>query len=242
MAGKDVNVKDELIEDEIIYDEDIQPGKPRAAFSFEDFFQKNRNMILGVLGVIVVAAVGIFIYNNNLKSKDKEAQEAIVQAIRYFEADSMNLAINGDGVNPGFEGIIEDYGGTETGNLAQFYLGLAYLQQDNIESAIEHLEKYNTSDNIASSVALSALASAYQEQGEFKKAGSLFEEAASTPERNSKTSPYYLNRAGINYELAGNNDKALSLYREIKKKYPTSQEGQSIDLRIAKLAEEDENF
>jgi hypothetical protein len=53
------------------------------------------------------------------------------QAVRYFESDSLNLALNGDGNNLGFLQIVEDYSGTKAGNLANYYAGVIYLKQGN---------------------------------------------------------------------------------------------------------------
>ena len=59
-------------------------------------------------------------------------------AIRsYYEKDSFNLAINGDGTNPGFLDIIEDYSATPAGNLANYYVGVSYLHLGQYEDALE---------------------------------------------------------------------------------------------------------
>lgn len=242
MAVKDVNTKaNALAEDEIIYEEDLRAQKPKG-ISLDDFIQKYKNIILGVLAVIVVGSVGYFFYRSQLSKKNVEAMDVISPAIAYFESDSLNLAITGDGVNPGFESIAEDYSGTATGNLARFYLGVAYLQTGKPTEAIEQLEKFNIQDNIASAAALGALGSAYEETGEYEKAASSFEEASGIPEKNIQTTPFFLNQAARNYETAGKNEKALKLYQEIKRKYPLSEEGQGVDKYIAKLSPEDENL
>jgi len=49
-------------------------------------------------------------------------------AEQYFEKDSLKLAMNGDGTNPGFIQIIDEYGSTKSGNLARYYLGICYLK------------------------------------------------------------------------------------------------------------------
>jgi len=40
--------------------------------------------------------------------QEAQAQKDMFQAIRYFESDSLNLAVNGDGNNLGFLQIIDD--------------------------------------------------------------------------------------------------------------------------------------
>ena len=244
MAVKDVNTKGKaLAEDEIIFEEDLRAQKPKG-MNLDEFFQKYKNIVLGVLAVIVVGSVGYFFYSSQLDKKNTEALDVIGPAIKYFEGDSIQLAISGDGVNPGFETIVDEYSGTKTGNLACFYLGLSYLQMKPSKpaEAIEQLEKFKTKDDLVSAAVLAALASAYEETGEYEKAANSFVEAAGIPERNTQTSPFFLKQAARNYETADKNDKALKIYQEIKRKYPLSEEGQDIDRFIAKLSPVDENF
>ncbi len=42
------------------------------------------------------------------------------KAEEYYRMDSLNLALNGDGQNLGFLKVIDRYGGTDAGNLADF--------------------------------------------------------------------------------------------------------------------------
>ncbi|MDZ7774475.1 MAG: hypothetical protein U5L09_02100 [Bacteroidales bacterium] len=58
----------------------------------------------------------------------KEATSQIFVAERYFEQDSLQLALNGDGQYPGFVEIADEYGMTKTGNLAHYYAGVSYLK------------------------------------------------------------------------------------------------------------------
>ena len=244
MAVKDVNTKGKaLAEDEIIFEEDLRAQKPKG-LTLDEFFQKYKNIVLGVLAVVVVGTVGYFFYNSQQEKKNVEAMDIMIPAIRYFESDSINLAVTGDGVNPGFETMVDDYSGTKSGNLARFYLGICYMQMSPSKpaEAIEQLEKYNTSADLASAVVLGALGSAYEETGEYEKAGRAFEEAAAVPEKNTQTSPYFLKQAARNYESADKKDKALKMYQEIKHKYPASEEGQDIERYIARLSDVDDDI
>ena len=103
----------------------------------EDFVQRNRNLVLGVLIAIIVGVGGYLGYRYYLQGQNEIAQKDMFQAIFYFEQDSLDKALNGDGLNFGMLQIIEDYGSTKAGNLARFYAGASYLKKGEFEAAIE---------------------------------------------------------------------------------------------------------
>ena len=114
-------------------------------------------------------------------------------SVNYFEKDSFNLALSGDGQYSGFLDIIDDYGNTKTGNLANYYAGACYLNLGDNDNAIKFLSKFDANDEIVSSVALGSLGDAYMNIGETDKAISSWKKAANNSE-NSFTSPLYLLR------------------------------------------------
>ena len=75
----------------------------------------------------------------------------------------MNKAIKGDGVNLGFEQVIEEYGFTKSANLAHYYLGVSYLKQGKFEDAIAQLEDFDSSDEILGPIAIGAIGDAQME-------------------------------------------------------------------------------
>src|SRR5882672_59234 len=102
----------------------------------EHWVEGNPKIVFGVLGAIVLVIGGYFGYRHWMGSQDEKAQNDMFQAIRYFEADSLNLALNGDGNNLGFLQIIDDYGMTKAGKLANFYVGAIYMKQGKFKPAI----------------------------------------------------------------------------------------------------------
>ena len=111
----------------------------------EEFFEKNQKVIgIAMLAIIVVVG-GIFLMRYMKTNKNADAQADIFQAQYYFEQDSLDLALNGDGRSLGFVNIIEIYSNTEAANLSNFYAGAIYLKQRDYASAVSHLEKFTTS-------------------------------------------------------------------------------------------------
>ena len=64
---------------------------------FEHFLEKNKKPVFAlVIGVLLLAG-GFFGYKWWLGTEDEEAQKQLFSAVYYFEADSLNKALKGDG-------------------------------------------------------------------------------------------------------------------------------------------------
>ncbi len=241
--GRSTIQDDETIDqDEVIYEEETGSKGGTASTAPKSFVEKYRNLLL-VGGVAVVAIGGYFAYQWSQKDKvNEEAQAAMIPALIYYEQDSMAKAINGDGGNSdGLISIVEDFGSTDAGNLARYFLGTAYLKTANLEDGIATLEDYKKGNSMVSAAAYGALGYAYEQKGEFDEAAKNYEEAAHSPEDNMYSTPFYLMHAARNLESANKAEEALKLYQEIKQKYPQSDQGRdgSVDRYIAKLSPED---
>ncbi len=200
----------------------------------EHWVEKNPKLLIGVVGAIVLAVGGFFGYRYWIGNQDAQAQKEMFQAVRYFEADSLNLALNGDGNNLGFLQIIDDYSLTEAGNLANFYAGAIYLKQGKFPLAIFHLEDYKASDLLVQARAFSLIGDAYMEQKSYEDAAKYYEKAAAY-KANKEFTPVYLMKAGLAYEKLNNTDKAKATYQKIIDKYWESSEFQNAKKFKAKL-------
>lgn len=200
----------------------------------EQFLESNQKLISIIVGAIVVVAVGYLGMNKfYLEPRSKEAQEQIFVAQNYFEKDSFNLALNGDGINPGFLDIIDDFGSTDAGNLSNYYAGIAYLHMGQFENAIDYLKKFKTDDLLLGPISVGAQGDAQLELGKSDKALDLYTEAYKM-NNNELTAPIYMLKAGELLENSNKQAEALKIYEEIKQKFPESNEGKMIDKYIAR--------
>lgn len=200
----------------------------------ESFIENNKKVLSMVLGGIVVVIGLYFAYTQiYLGPKEIEAQSSIFMAEKYFEKDSLDKAINGDGVNYGFIDIIDEYSGTKTANLAHYYLGISYLRTGAYEDAIEQLKAFSSDDIMISSIAIGAIGDAHMELGNVDDAISYYEKAAKNNE-NELTTPMYLFKAGLAYEEKGDYAKAFDKYTTIKKDFSDSSEGRTIEKYLAR--------
>ncbi|NQV02678.1 MAG: tetratricopeptide repeat protein [Bacteroidia bacterium] len=199
----------------------------------EAFIERNQQIILIVVGVLIVIVLGFFGFRKYyLEPKEKEAQGQMFMAEMYFEQDSLSRALNGDGNYLGFLDIIDQYGLTKSANLATYYAGISYLKLGDYEQAIEYLKDFDGDDQVAAPLATGAIGDAYMELDNVEKAIGYYIEAADQS-NNELTAPLFLMKAGMVYEIQGNYRRALEMYKRIKQEYPRSFEGTQIDKFIS---------
>ncbi len=180
----------------------------------ENWIEENPKVIIGIVAAILVIVGGYFGFNYYKNSQDLQAQKEMFQAVRYFEADSLNLAMKGDGNNLGFEQIIDDYGITDAGNLANYYAGVISLKQGKFPLAIHYLEGFKASDILVQARAYSLTGDAYMEQKNYESAASYYEKA-SDYKPNKFYTPNYLMKLALAYEKLNQNEKAIAAYNRI---------------------------
>jgi tetratricopeptide (TPR) repeat protein len=201
----------------------------------EQFIEDNQKKITYVVGAIVVI-VGIYLAFNRfyMQPKENEALSQMFMAENYFEKDSFNLALNGDGNYLGFLDIIDDYGLTKSANRAKYYTGISYLHLGQYEDAIDYLKKFKTDDLLLGPVKTGAIGDAMLELGNTDDALKQYKKAYSETD-NILTTPIYKMKAAKLLESMNKLEEALKLYEEIKKDYPESAEGSTVDRYIARV-------
>src|SRR5690606_31877926 len=112
----------------------------------ETWIERHPKAVIGTLAAIAVLVAGYFGFRYFKDNQNVEAQQEMFQAIYYFEADSLDLALNGDGNNLGFLDIIDEYSITDAATLANFYAGAAFLKQGKFEVARLYLEDFKSDD------------------------------------------------------------------------------------------------
>jgi tetratricopeptide (TPR) repeat protein len=201
----------------------------------EKFINDNKNNIVTVTSIVVGIVVLFFGYKYlYLAPLNQEAKEQMWKAEYYFEIDSFNLAINGDGNYLGFLQIVDNYGSTKSGNLANYYLGISYYKKGDFQAAINYLKEFDADDKIISSVALGAIGDAYTELGNLTEALNYYKTAAKNDD-NKFSAPIFLMKAGFVAEKLGNKEEAIELYKKLQKEYPLSTEARNVEKYLGRL-------
>ena len=201
----------------------------------EQFIENNQKLLTIIVLTLVIVVGGYYAYQKlYLQPLDKEAQKEVFSAQLSFERDEYKLALEGDGLHPGFLDIIDQYGRTKVGKLSYYYAGISYLHLGEFENAIEYLKNFKTKDSELAAVSAGAIGDCYLELGEKEKSLDWYTEAVSY--ENLLTTPFYLLKQGMMFEQNAENDKALKAYQIIKDKYKTSNEARQIDKYITRVA------
>lgn len=184
----------------------------------EQWIEHNPKIVFGVLGALILVVGGYFGWRYYVDSQDEQAQREMFQAVRYFEADSLNLALDGDGNNLGFKQIVEDYGMTPAGNLANFYAGAICLKQGKYPLAIVYLDDFKADDQLVQARAYSLIGDAYMEQKKYEEAATYYDKAANH-KPNKFFTPTYLMKAGLAFEKSNQKEKAIKVYQRVIDEY-----------------------
>jgi tetratricopeptide (TPR) repeat protein len=188
------------------------------------------NTIITVIALVIVAGVGYKLYTG---SQNEKAATAVAFAQRYFESDSANLALNGDGQHAGFLKIMKRYSGTKTANLCHYYAGVCYLKLGDYNNAIKQLKDFDGKGTNIGGAAKGALGDAYMETGKTKDAIKAYESAAE--ENDLVLTPLYLQRAGMAHEMANQPQDAIKAYKRVRDAYPMSPQARDMDKYLARL-------
>ncbi|HTO14755.1 MAG TPA: tetratricopeptide repeat protein [Edaphocola sp.] len=212
-------------------------GADVALLSAETFFLKYKKPIIGAGVAILALVLGLLAYHQFVKlPKEDKADKALAKVQTWFEIDSLNLVINGDGQSLSAPNILKKYSGTDAANLANYYLGISYLRTGDSKNAITYLNKFDGKGTIVSNIAYGALGDAYMDAGNVDKGIESYKKAASD-EKNLSVASLYTFRAGLASERAGKLDDAKKYYKKVKEKFPMSFEASNIDKYLARLGE-----
>lgn len=200
----------------------------------ESWMERHPKSALGILAAVILIVAGYFGYQYYKDNQEREAQREMFQAVFYFEADSLELALNGDGNNLGFLAIIDDYGITDAAKLANYYAGAAFLKQGKFEVARLYLEDFSSNDLLIQARAYSLIGDTYMEEGNFEEAASHYDKAANY-KPNKYFSPGYLMKAALAFEKSNEHEKAIAAYDKIISEYYDTPEFQQARKFKAKL-------
>lgn len=207
-----------------------------ARESAQSWFDQNRQLILTVAGAVVLLIVGFVAYKLLYQQpRETQALSQMYKAEQAFTQDSTTKALtDAGGGYPGFIKIVEDYGSTNAGDVANLYAAQAYMKEGKFEAALDYLGDYSGGGKLGGALRNGMKGDAFSELGDMDKALSAYKKASKSD--NEFFAPYFLLKYGMLSEKQENADDALDAYEQIKKDYPTSIQGQNVDAYIARVS------
>ena len=208
----------------------------------EAWVARNQNYILAAIGAIVAIVLVYLAYMNFVvKPLNEESTNAMAQAQAYFKEgmqdptvqDSLySLALDGDGVTPGFVEIIENYGSSDAAQLATYNAGMIYLQQGDYEQAISYLDDFSSDDPILGALALGGIGDAFAELNQLEDALEYYQKAVSFAD-NDLTTPRFLLKGAQMAMAVSDNSKAAKFLQELKENYASAPEADKVAVLLA---------
>lgn len=166
---------------------------------FIDRNRKTLTIVIG-LGVVIVAVFAAWTYLF-VRPLEEQAKENIWKAQLYYTIDSVDWALNGDGIDPGFFEISEEYGNTRPGMLASYYIGLIYRDQGQYDLAIEYFsESTGLEDEVFGIYSEANIGDCFSELENYEDALSHYNKAISRAKSSNASgslAPMFLYKAGI---------------------------------------------
>ncbi|MBR6946015.1 MAG: tetratricopeptide repeat protein [Prevotella sp.] len=212
----------------------------------EAFLLKYKKAITIAVVALIVIIAGIILYKNYVSEpRQDKASTALAKGQEYFANENYEMALKGDSLGfVGFAKIAKEYSSTAAGNLANLYAGLCQANLGKWEEAVKFLDAYSPEDDsMISPAAVAALGNAYAHVKQLDKAVSNLKKAAKMADSqaadgaNNSLSPTFLIQVAEILESQGKKAEALSIYKDIKKKYVNSPVMQEIDKYIERVTE-----
>jgi TolA-binding protein len=165
---------------------------------------------------------------------NEQAGLALSRVIDSYDKGSYLEAIEGKAGTDviGLKKIVEDYDGTENGEMAKIYLANSYNRLGKFDEAFKYYKSYSGDIPLLKAASLAGQAGYYAYKNEFEKAGDLFRDAAHVNKYNVEN-PDYMLKAAINYINAGQKENAKELLLTIKNDYKTSSASRDADRYLA---------
>jgi len=190
------------------------------------FLDKNKKGISIIGGGIAIITIGLFFYNQFIyKPADLKSQEALWHGeYALLNEQNWSAAISGDSLgNAGLKSVSESYSGYSGGDIAQYELGIAYLNNGKYQEAITALEQVAFEDEMIASITFGAMGDANMELGKITAAAEYYEKAYNNS-KNELTAPIYMLKAAYAKEAEGKFEDAVKIYQELIKDYPLAPE------------------
>lgn len=200
----------------------------KEALSIESFLEKNAKTLSFGFGVLIVAVLGWFGYQQFIVApKNEEATKSYLAAQKNLADGKEDLALGGKSVaNPGFIGTYDEYSGTKAGKLSAYNAGLIEFKKGNYQKAYDLLDKFSSDNKVLVALKFGAMADCLSNLNKADDALALADKASSASD-DAYTSYYFTKKAGMLALALKKNADAKKYFAAIDEKYQDYDNGQS---------------
>lgn len=200
----------------------------KEALNIEGFLEKNAKVLSIGFGILIVAVLGWFGYQQFiLGPKNEEATKSYLSAQKNLAEGKDDLALGGKSVaNPGFLGTYDQYGSTEAGKLAAYNAGLIEFKKGNYQKAYDLLDGFSSGNKVLVALKYGAMADCLSNLNKSDDALAMADKASSASD-DAYTSYYFTKKAGMLALALKKNADAKKYFAAIDEKYQDYDNGQS---------------
>ena len=200
----------------------------KEALNIEGFLEKNAKVLSIGFGILIVAVLGWFGYQQFiLGPKNEEATKSYLSAQKNLAEGKDDLALGGKSVaNPGFLGTYEQYGSTKAGKLAAYNAGLIEFKKGNFQKAYDLLDGFSSGNKVLVALKYGAMADCLSNLNKSDDALAMADKASSASD-DAYTSYYFTKKAGMLALALKKNADAKKYFAAIDEKYQDYDNGQS---------------
>ena len=194
-------------------------------FETKDWFnkQENRRKVLISVGIVAVLVIAVIYYMNYKKKMNNEVEEKLMSAVSLYEQGMFQQSM--DGVDSlrieGFKTIVSNYGSTENGNIAKYYLANCLYYQKDYDNSLKYYDDYSGSIDYLKAACLAGKGAVYEAKGDLKNAAEFYEKATKV-NKNLIANDEYTFFALRCYSHSGDKENAKRLFNSLKDDYPKS--------------------
>ena len=208
-----------------------------AYFKAQTWYDENKKRLSTIGSVVIVLALAAWFYSNNVHANNERATTELARVFTYYDNGQYLIAVNGipEKNIAGLQSIVDNYGSTRIGNLAEFYLASSYYNLQEYDKALEHFKSYGGGSPLLESSASAGIGACYEAKGDFKKAAENYERAA-MKSIHDPNAPDNLVNAARNFGKSGEKERAVELLKRVKKDYPASSAARDVERYIAEVS------
>jgi TolA-binding protein len=208
-----------------------------SILKLKELIIKNQKMVfIGIIVAIALVVVAILMNNRAIANK-KIASEKLTAIMESYSNFNFNKALNGDSLQgkDGFVKIVDEYGSTNSGNIAKLLVGNSYYSLSNFDKANEYYEDFSGSSKMFKAASIAGQAAVYEAKKDFAKAADYYLIASKEDEFNPTNSELLL-KASNNFIKIGELEKAEEILNTLKKDYPKTKSAREVERYFGKIS------
>jgi tetratricopeptide (TPR) repeat protein len=195
--------------------------KPDAADNLLYIVIKYKNVLIGLLLVLIAIGGGTAFWLNHQKTAELEASLHLSKIAYLLDRGDFRKAIDGTPGNSGLKSISVDYSGTPSGKMASLLLANAYYSLGQPDSALAVYKGISLNNKDLAAAVLAGTGASHAKKKQYGDAATSYAEASEKADNKTLKAQYLVNAAD-NYLDSGNSEKAEELYKKTVDDFPGS--------------------